>query len=63
MGKHFIDHKSSEILSIFQVFPCTTQMPRSQYIDFAQDIADSTSTWGKWAVLEKSPKVTLASWR
>jgi hypothetical protein len=23
MGKHFIDHKSSEILSIFQVFPCT----------------------------------------
>jgi hypothetical protein len=26
MGKHFIDHKSSEILSIFQVFPCTTQI-------------------------------------
>jgi hypothetical protein len=22
MGKHFIDPKSSEILSIFQVFPC-----------------------------------------
>jgi hypothetical protein len=25
-GKHFIDPKSSEILSIFQVFPCTTQI-------------------------------------
>jgi hypothetical protein len=24
MGKHFIDPKSSEILSIFQVFPCST---------------------------------------
>jgi hypothetical protein len=26
MGKHFIDPKSSEILSIFQVFPCKTQI-------------------------------------
>jgi hypothetical protein len=26
MGKYFIDHKSTEILSIFQVFPCTTQI-------------------------------------
>jgi hypothetical protein len=26
VGKHFIDPKSSEILSIFQVFPCTTQI-------------------------------------
>jgi hypothetical protein len=26
MGKHFIDPKSSEILSIFQGFPCTTQI-------------------------------------
>jgi hypothetical protein len=26
MGKHFIDPKTSEILSIFQVFPCTTQI-------------------------------------
>jgi hypothetical protein len=26
MGKHFIDPKSSEILYIFQVFPCTTQI-------------------------------------
>jgi hypothetical protein len=26
MGKHFIDPKRSEILSIFQVFPCTTQI-------------------------------------
>jgi hypothetical protein len=26
MGKQFIDPKSSEILSIFQVFPCTTQI-------------------------------------
>jgi hypothetical protein len=26
MGKHFIDPKSSEILSIFEVFPCTTQI-------------------------------------
>jgi hypothetical protein len=26
MGKHFIDPKSSEILSIFQVFHCTTQI-------------------------------------
>jgi hypothetical protein len=26
MGKHFIDPKSSEILSIFQVFPCTPQI-------------------------------------
>jgi hypothetical protein len=26
MGKHIIDPKSSEILSIFQVFPCTTQI-------------------------------------
>jgi hypothetical protein len=26
MGKHLIDPKSSEILSIFQVFPCTTQI-------------------------------------
>jgi hypothetical protein len=26
MGNHFIDPKSSEILSIFQVFPCTTQI-------------------------------------
>jgi hypothetical protein len=26
MRKHFIDPKSSEILSIFQVFPCTTQI-------------------------------------
>jgi hypothetical protein len=26
MGKHFIELKSSEILSIFQVFPCTTQI-------------------------------------
>jgi hypothetical protein len=25
MGKHFIVPKTSEILSIFQVFPCTTQ--------------------------------------
>jgi hypothetical protein len=24
MGKHFIDPKSSEILSISQIFPCTT---------------------------------------
>jgi hypothetical protein len=26
IGKHFIDPKSSEILSIFQIFPCTTQI-------------------------------------
>jgi hypothetical protein len=26
MGKHFIDPKSSEILSIFKVLPCTTQI-------------------------------------
>jgi hypothetical protein len=26
MGKHFIDPKSSEILVIIQVFPCTTQI-------------------------------------
>jgi hypothetical protein len=26
MRKHFIDPKSSEILSVFQVFPCTTQI-------------------------------------
>jgi formate hydrogenlyase subunit 4 len=26
MGKHFIHPKSSEIMSIFQVFPCTTQI-------------------------------------
>jgi hypothetical protein len=26
MGKHFIDPKSSEFLSIFQVFRCTTQI-------------------------------------
>jgi hypothetical protein len=26
MGKYFIDPKSSAILSIFQVFPCTTQI-------------------------------------
>jgi hypothetical protein len=26
MGKHFIDTKSSEILSNFHVFPCTTQI-------------------------------------
>jgi hypothetical protein len=26
MGKHFIDPKSSEILSIFQVFPCMMQI-------------------------------------
>jgi hypothetical protein len=26
MGKNFIDPKSSEIPSIFQVFPCTTQV-------------------------------------
>jgi hypothetical protein len=26
VGKHFIDPKSSEVLSIFQVFPCTTQI-------------------------------------
>jgi hypothetical protein len=26
VGKHFIGPKSSEILSIFQVFPCTTQI-------------------------------------
>jgi hypothetical protein len=26
MGKHFIDPKRSEILSVFQVFPCTTQI-------------------------------------
>jgi hypothetical protein len=25
-GKHFIDPKRSEILSVFQVFPCTTQI-------------------------------------
>jgi hypothetical protein len=30
MGKHFIDPKSSEILSIFQVFPCTTQIALSR---------------------------------
>jgi hypothetical protein len=29
MGKHFIDPNSSEILSIFQVFPCTTQIALS----------------------------------
>jgi hypothetical protein len=28
MGKHFIDPKRSEILSDFQVFPCTTQIAR-----------------------------------
>jgi hypothetical protein len=37
MGKHFIDPKSSEILSIFQVFPCTMQamftlQPKMSYI-------------------------------
>jgi hypothetical protein len=26
MGKHFIDPKMSEILSVIQVFPCTTQI-------------------------------------
>jgi hypothetical protein len=26
MGKHFIYPKSSKILSVFQVFPCTTQI-------------------------------------
>jgi hypothetical protein len=26
MGKHFIDQKRRDILSIFQVFPCTTQI-------------------------------------
>jgi hypothetical protein len=26
MGKHFIDPKSSDILSIFEVFPCTMQI-------------------------------------
>jgi hypothetical protein len=26
MGKHFIDPKSSEILKIFKVFPCMTQI-------------------------------------
>jgi hypothetical protein len=26
MGKHFIDLKSSEILYIFQVFPCAMQI-------------------------------------
>jgi hypothetical protein len=26
MGKHFIDPKRSEILSVFQVFPCTMQI-------------------------------------
>jgi hypothetical protein len=26
MGKNFIDPKGSEILSVFQVFPCTTQI-------------------------------------
>jgi hypothetical protein len=26
MGKHFIDPKRSEILSVFQVIPCTTQI-------------------------------------
>jgi hypothetical protein len=26
MGKHFIDPKRSEILSVFQVFPCTTRI-------------------------------------
>jgi hypothetical protein len=26
MGKYFIDPKRSEILSIFKVFPCTTQI-------------------------------------
>jgi hypothetical protein len=26
MGKHFIDPKRSEIMSVFQVFPCTTQI-------------------------------------
>jgi hypothetical protein len=26
MGKHFIDPKSSEILSILKVFPCMTQI-------------------------------------
>jgi hypothetical protein len=25
IGKHFIDPKRSEILSIFQIFPCTMQ--------------------------------------
>jgi hypothetical protein len=25
-GKHFIDPKRSEILSVFQVFPCTMQI-------------------------------------
>jgi hypothetical protein len=26
MGKHFIDPKRSEILSVFQIFPSTTQI-------------------------------------
>jgi hypothetical protein len=39
MGKHFIDPKSSEILSIFQVFPCTTQI--------ALDIPVLLKSWKK----------------
>jgi hypothetical protein len=27
MEKHFIDPKRNEILSVFQVFPCTMQLP------------------------------------
>jgi hypothetical protein len=29
MGRHFIHHKWSEILSVFQAFPCTTQIALS----------------------------------
>jgi hypothetical protein len=28
MEKHFIDPKRSEILSVFLIFPCTTQIAR-----------------------------------
>jgi hypothetical protein len=44
--------------------PARREMPRSQYIDFAQDIADSTRTWGKWAsILQLSANVGSASRR
>jgi hypothetical protein len=48
MGKHFIDPKSSEILSIFQVFPCAMQIaPFLPKLLPALDISALLKSWKK----------------
>jgi hypothetical protein len=51
-GKHLIDSKRSEILSVFQVFPCTTQialfLPKLYSLPFSLRILDIPALLRSW---------------